>query len=347
MSIAAIDSPRALVLARPSEGAKPALSLRTVAPKQPGAGEVVVRLRAAALNRRDAWIRAGKYAGIKLPAVLGSDGAGVVSAVGAGVNGHAVGDGVIINPSLGWGGSEVAFGDGYRILGMPDDGTFADEVCVPAGNLVAKPAHMSWTEAAALPLAGLTAYRALCVRGRLRAGETVLLPGIGSGVQTMALIIARHFGARIIVTSSSAEKRERALSLGAQLAVNHRDADWGEQITKWCGGPQVHLVVDGAGGETWTKCLGLVRAGGRIVSYGATAGAPTMDLWKLFWRQIDVLGSTMGSERDFAEMVALFSAGGLHPVIDQVMPLSSGTEALDRMERGDHMGKIVLSISDG
>lgn len=343
---AVAGSRRALVLDRPAADAPPTLTLRDVAPKTPAAGEVVVSLRAAALNRRDVWIRMGKYGGIRLPAILGSDGAGVVTAVGNGVSDRLLGREVIINPSLGWGTSQACGGDSFRVLGMPDDGTFADEICIAAAQVADKPSHLSWTEAAALPLAGLTAYRALCVRGRLRPGETVLIPGIGSGVSTMALLMAKHLGARVIVTSGSDEKCARARQLGADFAVNYRSEKWDEQVKAWCGSNLPSLVVDGAGGDGWAKCVGLVAAAGRIVSYGATAGVATLDLRRLFWRQIDVLGSTMGSERDFAEMVSLFRAGSLRPLVDGVVPLARAQEAFDRMEQGQHMGKIVLAIHD-
>lgn len=334
------------MLDRASADAPPTLQLREVPARVPGPGEVVVALRAAALNRRDLWICLGKYGGIRLPAILGSDGAGIITAVGAGVPQGRLGAAVIINPSLGWGGSQQHASDGFRVLGMPDDGTFADEICIAAAQVADKPRHLSWNEAAALPLAGLTAYRALCVRGRLRPGETVLIPGIGSGVSTMAMILAKHLGARVIVTSSSEEKRARALSLGADFAVNHRSEGWDDQIKKWCGPALPNVVVDGAGGDTWAKCVSLVAPAGRVVSYGATAGLATLDLRRLFWRQIDVMGSTMGSERDFAEMVALFTAGGLRPLVDQVFPLTETSRAFERMERSEQLGKIVLAIGD-
>jgi len=349
MSSASSSAPglrRALVLDRAAPEAAPSLLVREVPAKQPAAGQVVVTLRAAALNRRDVWIRLGKYAGIRLPAVLGSDGAGVVTAIGSGVSDALLGREVIINPSLDWGPSEQHGGESFSVLGMPSEGTFADEICIAAQQIVDKPRHLSWAEAAALPLAGLTAYRALVVRGRLRPGETVLIPGIGSGVSTMALILAKHLGARVIITSGSDEKCQKALSMGADFAVNHRAADWDQRVQKWCGRSLPNLAVDGAGGETWAKCIGLLATSGRMVSYGATAGVATLDLRRLFWRHIDVLGSTMGSQRDFSEMVALFCAGSLRPLIDQVMPLAHAASAFDRMEHGQHMGKIVLAIHD-
>lgn len=338
---------RAIVLQKTSPSDTSAtLHLHEVPEKQPAPGQVVVSLRAAALNRRDVWIRLGKYAGIRLPTVLGSDGAGIVSRVGAGVSERLVGTPVIVNPALGWGPDPEAQGPDFRILGMPDDGTYAEEICVPVDNVVRKPAHLGWAEAAALPLGGLTAYRALCTRGRLRPGETVLVPGIGSGVSTLVVMLAKHLGARVVVTSSSAEKLEQARGLGVDFGVNYRDADWDQQIIDWCGGEPPHLAVDGAGGDSWARCANIVRPGGRIVSYGATAGLAQIDLRKLFWKQLNVLGSTMGTARDFAELVALVEAGRLRPRVDQVLPLEHAAEAHRRMEHGEHLGKIVLRITD-
>lgn len=309
---------------------------------RPGAGQVQVALRAAACNRRDAWIRAGKYAGIRLPCVLGSDGAGVVSAVGPGVPEALLQREVIIYPALDWGPDPAVPGPRFRILGMPEDGTFAERIVVPAECAVDKPPHLTFEEAAALPLAALTAYRALMTRGRLRPGETVLLPGIGSGVQTMALMLAVSQGARVIVTSGSDEKLARARALGAAQGVNHRAADWDKALA--AAAPD--LAVDGAGGDTFARCLGVVRPGGRVVTYGATAGAAQVEVRRIFWKQLDVMGSTMGTLAEFQQMAALVRAGGLRPVVDTVMPLEQADEALARMERGEHMGKIVLRIAE-
>lgn len=336
----------AVILEKGPAGGPATLNLREIARLNPGPGEVVVALKAAALNRRDVWIRLGKYAGIRLPSILGSDGAGVVSAVGAGVRAELCGQAVVINPSLGWGPSPQAQGPDYRVLGMPDAGTHAAEVIVPAANVVPKPTHLSWAETAALPLAGLTAYRALCTRGGVRPGETVLVPGIGGGVSTMVLMFAKHLGARVIVTSSSNEKLAVARSLGADLGVNYRESDWAEQIMRSCGRTPIDLAVDGAGGDCWAQCANLLRPGGRIVSYGATTGTATINIHKLFWRQINVLGSTMGNEQDFREMVALVSAGRLKPIIDQIYPLAEAEKAHARLEQSAHMGKIVLAIAD-
>lgn len=337
---------RAMVLSKDGADAPAKLDLRQVPRRAPAAGEVVVALKAAALNRRDVWIRLGQYGGIKLPCILGADGAGVVAAVGAGVAPELIGQAVVINPSLGWGADPAAQGPDYRILGMPEDGTYAEQIVVPAANVVAKPAHLSWAEAAALPLAGLTAYRALVTRGRLRAGQTVLIPGIGSGVSTLVLMLAKHLGARAIVTSSSADKLATAAALGADFGVNYRDPTWAEQVKRHCKSRLPDLAIDGAGGDSWAQCLNLVRPGGTVVSYGATAGLANIDLRKMFWKQLNILGSTMGTESDFRALVALVDAGKLRPRVDQIVPLADAALAHERMEHGQHMGKIVLQIAD-
>jgi NADPH:quinone reductase-like Zn-dependent oxidoreductase len=229
---------------------------------------------------------------------------------------------------------------------MPDDGTYAEEIVVPAANAVPKPAHLSWAEAAALPLAGLTAYRALVTRGQLRPGQTVLIPGIGSGVSTMVLMLAKHLGARTLVTSSSPDKLAAAQALGADFGVSYRDPTWVEQLRRHCGKDLPDLAIDGAGGDSWAQCVNLVRPGGSIVSYGATAGIANLDLRKLFWKQLNVLGSTMGTDADFRALVALVDAGKLRPIVDQVVPLADAAQAHERMEHSAHMGKIVLHIAD-
>lgn len=324
-------------------GGPETLRLEDVPDPVPGTGEAVVRLRAAALNHRDAWIRHGLYAGIKLPIIPGSDGAGEVAAVGEGVDRGWIGKPVVINPSLDWGEDERAQGPRYRILGLPDPGTCAELVRVPAANLVAKPPQLSWEEAAAIPLAGLTAYRAIVTRAQVKAGETVLVTGIGGGVSTFALAIARRLGARVLVTSGSDAKLERARELGADGGVNYQTPDWGTVIVALAGSDGVQVAIDSAGGETFAKLLEIIEPGGRIVTFGATTGSPsTIEVRRLFWKQISLLGSTMGSPREFREMVTLYGEGGLKPVIDRVFPLAQASEAHRRMDGGEQMGKIVL-----
>jgi len=310
---------------------------------RPGPAEAVVRLHAAALNRRDVWIRKGQYAGIKVPIILGSDGAGEVVDTGERVDRAWRGRQVVIDPSLNWGTDERAQDSGFNILGLPVDGTYAEMVVVPAANLHARPAHLSWEEAAAVPLASVTAFRALVTRASVQAGETVLITGIGGGVATTALQIARHLGAKVYVTSGHDAKIEAAKRLGAMGGVNHRRDDWVRSLIADIGS-RPDVIVDGAGGETFNKALDALKPGGRLVSYGSTLGAAQhVEIRRVFWKQLNVIGSTMGSPSDFAAMLKLYESG-LKPVIDKVFPLEQAGDAHIRMEAGDQFGKIVLKI---
>jgi zinc-binding alcohol dehydrogenase/oxidoreductase len=310
----------------------------------PTRGEVVVRLHAAALNHRDVWIRKGLYAKIKLPAVLGSDGAGTIVAVGRDVEPGLVGSEVVINPSLNWVGAEMPT-DGIQILGMPHDGTYAESVTVPAACVFSKPRHLSFEEAAAFPLGGVTAYRGLVTRARLSASERVLVTGIGGGVATLALLFARQLGAEVYVTSGSEAKIERAIAHGARAGVQHSRPAWDKELLALAGGP-FDVVVDGAGGETFARALGVLKPGGRLVSYGATLGhAHELEVRRIFWRQLDVLGTSMGSPDDFAGMLALVNQG-VHPIVDAVYDLADAPAAHRRMEDREQFGKIVLRIAN-
>lgn len=335
---------KAVVLREP--GAPEHLRVEQVADPEPAAGEVVVRLRAAALNHRDVWIRSGTGAyagGFPKPVILGSDGAGEVVAAGPGVDAALVGRAVVINPSLDWGDAESAPGPGFRILGLPDDGTYAQLVRVPARNVHEKPAALSFEDAAALPLAGLTAYRAVVSRARVRAGETVLVTGIGGGVSTFALQLAAHLGARVVVTSGSDVKLARARALGAAGGVSSRSPDWPREIVALCGGQGPDVVIDSVGGATFARALDILSPGGRIATYGATSGpVKELVLRSLFWKQATVLGSTMGSPREFEALLALYDREGLRPAVDRVFPLEDAAAAHRRMEAAEQFGKIVL-----
>lgn len=311
---------------------------------EPAEGEAVVSLHAAALNRRDYWITQGMYPHIHTPVVLGSDGAGVVAKIGEGVADDLSGQEVIINPGWEWGDNPSAQSDEFRILGMPDDGTFASEVVLPAECLHSKPTHLDWPEAAALPLGGLTAFRAVFTQGRLKAGDKVLVTGIGGGVATFALQFARAAGANVFVTSSSPEKLKRACELGATAGYNYLAEGWGKHLQADHGA--MDLIIDSAGGDGYASLINLAAPGGRIVSYGATAYPPKQfDLFKVFWKQLHLIGSTMGSPDDFAEMLAFVNEKQLRSVVDQVFPLAEGNAALKRMRDSEQFGKIVLAIS--
>ena len=321
------------------------LSVVEVSDPEPAAGEVVVALRAAALNHRDVWIKQGKYAGLKWPCRPGSDGAGVVCAAGAGVEAVWLGREVVINPSFGWGGSEHAQGPNFTILGLPRDGTLAEKIAVPLVQLAAKPPHISWEAAAALPLAGLTAYRALFARAHLRAGERVLVTGIGGGVALFALQYAVAVGAEMWVTSSSPAKIARAVALGARGGFDYTKPDWAKEALAQAPGGGFDVIVDSAGGEGFSDLLDLAVAGGRIVFFGATRGnVPALALRKIFWRQLSVLGTTMGSPADWSAMLEFVAQHRLKPIVSEVFPLERAAEAFALMERGGQFGKIVVRM---
>ncbi|HVS46811.1 MAG TPA: NAD(P)-dependent alcohol dehydrogenase [Verrucomicrobiae bacterium] len=317
------------------------LALETLPPLQPAPGEVLVRIRAAALNHRDVFITQGLYPNVALPRTLGSDGAGEVAGLGDGVDGPAVGSACVINPMLDWGDDPAVWGDRASILGMPRDGTFAQYVSVPAENVFAKPAGLSIEEAAAIPLAGLTAYRALFTRGGLREGETVLITGVGGGVQTFALLFAKRAGARVIATSSSDEKLARAREMGADVTINYRqDEAWFK--TARAAGP-IDLAIDSSGGASLARAVGAVRPGGRAIIYGGTTGDVTLRPFSLFWHHVDLRGTSMGSPQDFRAMLALFEAD-LKPAIDRVFPMSEIVPAAQRMLAAHQFGKIVITV---
>lgn len=309
---------------------------------RPAAGEAVVRIHAAALNHRDVWIQKGQYAGLKYPIIPGSDGSGVV--MPGGDAGEWAGREVILNPALQW-GKHSAYQDpaDFRILGLPDDGTLAEFVKVPVANLVRKPAHLSFEEAAALPLAGVTAYRALLTRARLQAGETVLITGIGGGVALFALQFAVAAQATVYVSSGSDQKVDRAMSMGAVGGANYRNPGWIDALRSLVGGFDV--VIDGAAGDPFNDLLDLMAPGGRLAIYGATRGnVSNVVARRVFWKQLNILGSTMGSPADFAAMVAMVDQYGIKPVVDKVYPPEEGAAAFQRMDEGLQFGKIVVKM---
>jgi zinc-binding alcohol dehydrogenase/oxidoreductase len=297
-----------------------------------GPGEVVVELRTAAVNRRDLLVRnpPGPAYQFPLPVIPGSDGAGIR---------RDTGEEVVIYPGLGWGPREDSAGPDWRILGAPDNGTYAELVKVPEENLFPKPARFSWEEAAAFPLAALTAFRALFEVGGLTRDESVLVLGAGSGVSTFAVSLAVQAGARVVVTSSSQEKIERAKELGAADGVLYTEEGWPEAA-----GP-VDVVLDSVG-ATWRDSLRALRKGGRLVVFGGTGGPEvTLDVRALYLNWQSILGTCMGSGRDFAGLMRMVDMGVWQPVIDSVRPLAEVEAAHDRMKAGQHFGKLVLAVS--
>jgi zinc-binding alcohol dehydrogenase/oxidoreductase len=310
----------------------------------PDRDEVLVRIRAAAFNRRDIFIRKGEYPGIRLPATPGADGAGEIVAFGENANKLPVGSEIVIYPALNWGSEERIYHKNFSIVGVPTNGTFAEFIKVPKENVFLKPDYLSWEEAAALPLAGLTAFRALVTRGRLKAGENVLIPGIGGGVATFLLQIAVALGANVYVTSSCDNKIKKAISLGATGGVNYQEENWDKRLREWM--PDgVDLSVDGIGGDSFQKLVNIAKHGSRIVSFGATLGpVPQLLMPKIFLKQLDVLGTTMGSPKEFQSMLSFYTKNQIHPVIDSVYSFEEINIAQSRMENGINFGKIVVTM---
>lgn len=304
----------------------------------PAPGEVLIRLRASALNHLDVWIRMG-LPSVPKPRILGADGAGVVEALGDGVNGFELGQRVVINP-----GVEAADG-AIHVIGEHGDGTNAELIAVPATNVYPIPDGLSFEDAAAFPLVFETAYRMLITRAALREGEWVLLWGIGGGVSTAGLAIARALGAKTIVTSSSDAKLERARELGADAVVNHATGDVKAAVREVTSGRGADVVVDSVGEATWRTSLDVAARDGRIAVCGATSGPnPPAALHRVWWKQLTILGSTMGTKADFEGAYELVASGRALPVVDEVVPLAEIRAAHARLEAGEQLGKIVLSI---
>lgn len=321
------------------------LRLQEIAAPSPQPGEALVRLHASALNRRDLAIITGKHANTKLPCVLGADGAGVVEAIGEGVDASLLGREVVVYPAREWGPSEVAFGPRFRVLGMPDPGTFADYIRAPASDLYPKPAHLNWTQSAALALAGLTAWRAVITQGEVRAEHKVLISGAGGGVASFAIQWCARLGAKVYVTSGDDAKIAHARTLGALGGVSYRDPDLTGAIKTMVGG--IDIVIDGAGGEGALALIAALKPGGRFVSYGATLGNPAapLDLRSLFLRHIRLQGTTMGSPAEFAAMLDFVTTHKIIPALDRVFSLSQGAAALARLADFAQAGKIALDHS--
>jgi NADPH:quinone reductase-like Zn-dependent oxidoreductase len=309
------------------DGGPEVLRYEDVPDPVPRDGEVLVELRAASLNHLDVWIRKG-LPSVPKPRILGADGAGVI----AGTETR-----VVINPGIMSGGK-------IHIVGETMDGTHAELIAVPRDSVHPIPDSLSFEDAAAFPLVFVTAYRMLVTRARVRAGEWVLIWGIGGGVATAALAIAKSLGAKVAVTSSSDEKLERARDLGADLGINHTTGDVVATVKEATGGG-AHVIIDDVGEATWKRTLEAARAEARIVVCGATTGPnPPAALHRLWWKQLSILGSSMGTPEDFQGAFDLVVAGKALPVVDRVYPLAETRAAHERLEAGEQFGKIVLSI---
>jgi zinc-binding alcohol dehydrogenase/oxidoreductase len=301
----------------------------------PGTGDVLIRLRAASLNHLDVWIRKG-LPSVAKPRILGADGAGIVLSG----DGFEAGERVVLNPGLDHGDGRII------VIGEHTDGTHAELIAVPAEQVYRLPDAVDFEAAAAFPLVFETAYRMLSTKAQLRENEWVLLWGIGSGVSTACLALAKALGARVVVTSSSDDKLERARQLGADAALNHDTEDIPRAVKELTEGG-AHVVVDHVGEATWKRSLDSARPAGRICVCGATSGPnPPANLHRVWWKQLTIFGSTMGTKEDFEAAYELVTSGRATPVVDKVFPLAEAAAAHERLEAGEQLGKIVLRIPD-
>lgn len=303
--------------------------------------EVIVSIKVAGLNRRDLYIKSRRGEGQEA-LILGSDGAGVIEAVAEGVKGFSVGDEVIINPSLCWNKNTEAPPKEFDILGMPDHGTFAEQIAISAEQIEKKPDYLSFEEASVIALSGLTGYRALFTQGQIKSGETLFIPGASSGVATFIIQFAKAIGVRVIVTSRSEEKRQQAIKLGADLALD-TDSDWETQLKN----ETIDLVIDSVGRATFNRSLNILKQGGKIVVFGATTEETVeLNLRDFFYGQYRMIGSTMGSREELRDMLAFMSKHQIRPIIDRVFSLKDTQSAFDYLEKNEQFGKIAIKIND-
>jgi zinc-binding alcohol dehydrogenase/oxidoreductase len=334
----------AIVLRTP--GGPEQLKYETFPTPEPVGGRVLVALKAAGINRRDLLVRKRNDSSQWMPFIPGSDGAGEVIGVGDEVEKFQRGDRVVVYPALNWGILESHPSENFEILGGPTNGTHAQFVCLPVENVFPLPSGISFQEAAALPVAGLTAWRALITKAKLLPGERVFIPGIGSGAGIFALQIARAVGGRVFVTSHSDQKIERALALGAEGGVNYTNPNWSTEIRDMAGGG-VEVVIDSVGQETFRSGVELLNPGGRLVAFGTTTGSSTQfEIRWLYHKQISLMGTTMGSPREFQELLRAVSTNLFQPVIDCSYPLEEIASAHRRLENHEQFGKIILEIPE-
>jgi len=332
---------KALILTH-AEGPE-STELQDVPVPVPTAGEVRVALKAASLNYRELWITRGMYPGMKLPSSLGADGAGIIESVGAGVDATLAGREVVLYPGVGWGDDSRFPSKHFALYGMPLPGTLAQYICVPAANVAAKPAHLSFEQAACLPTAGVTAWRALTTKAQLAAGENVLITGIGGGVAVLALKFAVALGAKVFVTSSSDAKLEQAAALGASGGVNYTQDKWGKPLAKLAGG--IDVVFDGAPATSLSQYLRCLNMGARVVVYGSTGGVDAQfSAPDLFLRHASIIGTAMGTPEDFRNMIDFVAQRTIRPVIDRSFTLDQARDALISLQHDHGMGKITVAI---
>ncbi len=335
-----------------ARGGPEVLQMADVPTPQPGPGEVLVRVRAVALNHLDVWVRRGAASPkLPLPHTLGSDVAGEIAALGAGVTDLEEGQAVVLNPGVSCGHCEACLSGRdnlcrhYQILGEHRAGGCAEFVVVPRANVLPKPESLSFEQAAALPLASLTAFQMVFDRAQVRPWHTVLVMAAGSGVGVYALQLCKLAGARVIAAAGSAEKLALARDLGADDVINYREEEYGPAVKRLTDGVGVDVALDHTGAENWQTTLRALRWGGTLVTCGATSGNEAVTpLAQVFYRQLSVLGSTMGSKADLFKVLRFVQEGRLRPVVDEVLPLERAAEAHARLERREVSGKLVLSV---
>lgn len=329
---------KALVLVGPGQ-----IDWKELEKPVPTPGKALVKMRAISLNRRDEWIKEGKYPNIRYGGILGSDGSGIVEAVGEDKDAEWVGKEVVINPNVNWGSDPAVQSKNYSILGMPVSGTFAEYCLVDVDRLQPKPFHLDMLQAAAIPLGGLTAFRALFRQGELRAGQNVLISGFGGGVAQFCFLFAQAAGANVYVTSGSDAKIARALKLGAKGAYNYKKENNYSELWKTKGG--FDLVIDSAGGDQINSFIKILKPNGKIVFYGATNGLPSkIDLYRMFWNHLTLQGTTMGNDHEFMEMLAFMGKHQIRPIVDSIRPFSKLPESFADILLPNKVGKIVFQV---
>lgn len=330
-------------------GGPEVVRLADVEVPEPGPGEVRVAVRAAAMNHLDLWVRRGLPIEITMPHIGGSDLAGIVDAVGPNVEGVQPGMRVVVDPSLDYHWYDGVGTDPdypppeFRIIGEHTQGGFAECCVVPAANLFEVPESVSFEDAAAASLVGVTAWRGLMVRGKLKAGERVLVTGGSGGVSTIAIQMARDAGAEVFAVTSGVENVERLETLGAHFVYDRKQGDWAKRVWRDSEGEGVHLILDSVGEAIWPQCLKALAVQGRLVTYGATTGAKgDTEIRLVFWKQLSILGSTMGSPEDYRAAMNLVFQGRVKPVIHSALPLFQARQAHEMLEAGTVFGKLVL-----
>ena len=317
------------------------ISIEEVAEPKIGKGEVRIKLKAASINKRDYWISIGKYPDIQSGVVLGSDGAGIVDKIGQGVSKIWQERAVIINPNINWGNNPLVQGKDYKILGMPANGTFAEYVVVKQDRLNSIPSYLNFEEAASLPMAALTAYRACVHHGSIQTKMKVLISGFGGGVAHFAFLFAKALGAVVSITSGHESNLIKAKELGAVNCFNYHGENWIQESSMHDGG--YDLIIDSAGGDQFNNLIKILNPGGRIVFYGASNGLPTsLDLYRLFWKQGTIQGSTMGNDEEFTAMVKFVEQHNISPLISRRYPFEQIENAIKQMKNTGSPGKTVV-----